>query len=129
MNNQKCEFHVENEQTYEVLVKAIQSKIKIGSGDDTPIDEVLIYIENIPIDKEKEMMRELEVIKRIGEEVDKFQAMKLDMSLYEIMNNPDSVISSLISYEISQSHITSLKSLQAIKTATYTIIAESQAIK
>ncbi len=90
---------------------------------------MLIYIENIPIEKDNEMMRELEVIKRIGEEVDKFQAMKLDMSWYEIINNPDSVISALISYEISQSHITSLKSLQAIKTATYTIIAESQAIK
>jgi hypothetical protein len=49
MNNKKREFHVENEQTYEVLVKAMQTKIKIGSKDDIPIDEVLIYIENIPL--------------------------------------------------------------------------------
>lgn len=96
MNNKKREFHIENEQTYEVLVKAIQAKIKIGSDNDTPIDEVLIYIENIPLTSDNEIMRELHVIEQISEEAEKFQAMKLNMSLYEIINNPDSVISALI---------------------------------
>jgi hypothetical protein len=31
MNNKNKEFHKENEQTYEVLVQGIQSKLKIGS--------------------------------------------------------------------------------------------------
>lgn len=43
-------------------------------------------------------MKDLRVIEQIGEEAEKFQAMGLDMSLYEIINNPDSVISALVDY-------------------------------
>lgn len=33
---------------YEILVEALERKLKIGTGNDIPIQEVLIYIENIP---------------------------------------------------------------------------------
>jgi hypothetical protein len=33
---------------YEVLMKGMQIKLKLGSQKDIPISEVLIYIENIP---------------------------------------------------------------------------------
>ena len=44
INNEKKEFHIAHEKMYEVLIIAMQIKLKIGSGSDTPIDEVLIYV-------------------------------------------------------------------------------------
>ena len=49
VNNEKKEFHSTHEGMYAVLVKAMQMKLKLGSPKDIPIDEVLIYLENIPI--------------------------------------------------------------------------------
>lgn len=49
INNEKKEFHSNHESMYYVLVKAMQIKLKMGSENDIPVDEVLIYIENIPI--------------------------------------------------------------------------------
>ena len=44
-----------------MLVKAMQMKLRLGSEHDISIDEVLIYIENIPvgIHENKEMIHEL----------------------------------------------------------------------
>lgn len=54
---------------YAVLVKAMQFKIKIGSGNDIPVDEVLIYLKNIPIGSDnKQVISELELVQRISEE-------------------------------------------------------------
>ena len=49
MNNEKTEFHQFNLSIYEVLVRAMEYKLKRGSDQDIPIDEVLIYIDKIPI--------------------------------------------------------------------------------
>ena len=49
INNEKKEFHSTHESMYYVLIKAMQIKLKLGSDNDIPVDEVLIYIENIPI--------------------------------------------------------------------------------
>lgn len=45
------------------------------------------------------------------------------MSLYEIMNNPDSVISAIVDYEIENSHIMEMTDYNKIKYETYRIIA------
>jgi hypothetical protein len=44
INNEKREFHAENEGMYGVLVKAMQMKLRLGGSHDIPVDEVLIYI-------------------------------------------------------------------------------------
>lgn len=49
INNEKKEFHSTHESMYYVLIKAMQIKLKLGSDNDIPVDEVLIYIENIQI--------------------------------------------------------------------------------
>lgn len=36
---------------YEVLVKGMQMKIRLGSDNDVPIEDVIIYIDNIPFSK------------------------------------------------------------------------------
>lgn len=34
-----------------MLIKSIQFKLRLGSGHDIPMDEVMIYIENILLDE------------------------------------------------------------------------------
>jgi hypothetical protein len=34
---------------YTVLIESLERKLKIGTNNDIPIEEVLIYLENIPI--------------------------------------------------------------------------------
>ena len=55
---------------YAILVKAMQIKLKVGSEKDIPIDEVLIYLENIPITSQsnREIINDLETIQKINEE-------------------------------------------------------------
>lgn len=48
LNNEKNEFHMTAEKLYQVLIEAIMIKIRIGSTSDTPIEEILVYILNIP---------------------------------------------------------------------------------
>jgi hypothetical protein len=38
LNNEKREFHIENEGIYIVLVRAMQMKLKLGSDNDIPLD-------------------------------------------------------------------------------------------
>jgi hypothetical protein len=82
INNEKREFHAENEEMYEVLMKGMQIKLKLGSQKDIPISEVLIYIENIPFGTDNPLAKELNILKRINEEGDKFKRMKINMSIF-----------------------------------------------
>ena len=82
INNEKKEFHEVNEEMYEVLINAMLIKLKIGTGNDIPIDEVLIYIESIPLaENNNSMMDHLVFIEQIKDQADKFRAMQLNMSL------------------------------------------------
>lgn len=73
---------------YAVLVKAMQFKIKIGSGNDIPVDEVLIYLKNIPIGSEnRQVIGELELVQRISEESELLKKMRLNMTIREIIEN------------------------------------------
>ena len=46
----------------------MQLKLKLGSPNDIPIDEVLIYISNIPLDPSSQVMAELAVMEQVREE-------------------------------------------------------------
>lgn len=72
---------------YGVLVKAMQIKMKVGSDNDIPIDDVLIYLENIPItsNQSKEIINDLEMIQKISEESAVFKDMKINMTIHEIV--------------------------------------------
>ncbi len=50
VNNEKAEFHQKNKGIYEVLIKSIQFKMRVGSPHDIPMDEVMIYVQNILLD-------------------------------------------------------------------------------
>ncbi len=84
---------------YAVLVKAMQFKIKIGSGNDIPVDEVLIYLKNIPIGSDnKQVISELELVQRISEESELLKKMRLNMTIREIIENQETVIEKLVLY-------------------------------
>lgn len=59
----------------------MQIKLIIGGDNDIPIEETLIYIENIPLSKDHDAMSELEIVQRINEESERFREMKLNMSI------------------------------------------------
>ena len=67
INNNKIEFHRKNQEMYEILVEALERKLKIGTEKDIPIEEVLIYIENIPlkINNEEEEGRHCKALKEL----------------------------------------------------------------
>jgi hypothetical protein len=46
----------------------------------------MIYIQNIPLDKNNKIMVELFVMEKIKEEAERFNEMKINMSVKEIMN-------------------------------------------
>jgi hypothetical protein len=53
INNRKEEFHHENQNLYEIMIKALKIKMKLGTERDVPLEEVLIYIHSIPIEKNR----------------------------------------------------------------------------
>lgn len=59
----------------------MQIKLIIGGENDIPIEETLIYIENIPLSKDHDAMSELEIVQRINEESERFREIQLNMSI------------------------------------------------
>lgn len=54
---------------YEMLIRALQYKLHIGGPSDVPIEEVLLYVQNIPISSSNQaMLNELSAIQRISEQ-------------------------------------------------------------
>ena len=68
-----------------MLVKGMQTKLKLGSDNDIPLDEVMIYVENIPLTKNNPIIEELQTIQKINEEAERFKSIKINMSFLEIM--------------------------------------------
>lgn len=107
INNEKMEFHTANQDMYEILVEAIERKLKLGSDNDIPIEEVLIYIENIPITskdpKNNEPIRpliELKTVEKLSKEAELLKAARIDMTLYDILRKPDEVFTKLVNHAV-----------------------------
>ncbi len=105
LNNEKRQFHMENEGIYEVLVRGMQTKLKLGSSNDIPLEEVMIYVENIPLTKNNPIIEQLKTIQKINEEADRFKSIKINLSFLEIMEKEEYVISALLDEEIRKKEI------------------------
>jgi hypothetical protein len=90
----------------------MQIKLVIGGPNDIPIEEILIYIENIPLSRDNDLMAELETVQKIKEEADRFREMKLSMSIREIIDNCEDVISKVIQYEFSKHRIYAIRRIE-----------------
>lgn len=88
INNEKKEFHINNQHMYEVLVEAMTFKLMVGTQNDIPLKEVLIYIENVPMNKNREILSKLNFISDIDDNIDIIRAARVNMSIHEIMENP-----------------------------------------
>lgn len=54
---------------YEMLIRALQYKLHIGGPSDVPIEEVLLYVQNIPVSSNNQaMLNELSSIQRVSDQ-------------------------------------------------------------
>lgn len=90
----------------------MQIKLVIGGPKDIPIEEILIYIENIPLSRDNDLMAELETVQKIKEESERFREMKLNMSIREIIDNCEDVISKVIQYEFNKHRIYAIRRIE-----------------
>jgi hypothetical protein len=102
---------MENEGIYVVLVRAMQMKLKLGSENDIPLDEVMIYVENIPLSKNNPIIDDLKIVERINEESERFKKMKLNMSLLQIIESCEDVVTALINEEIKEKNVFAITEL------------------
>ena len=101
---------MENQHLIYVLVKSCALKIRVGSENDIPIDEIMCYLENIPLEKGSLVLQELTKIQKIKENVERFQEIKINMTIDEIAKNCEKVINALIDQEIKKKKVMSVRS-------------------
>lgn len=97
----------------------MQNKLKLGSDNDIPLDEVMIYVENIPLTKNNPIIDELQTIQKINEEAERFKAIKINMSFLEIMEKEETVITALIDEEIKKKNVMEINNEEDFIMATY----------
>lgn len=91
---------------YEVLIKGMQIKLKLGCSDrDIPITEVLIYLEKIPLKEGNILESEMKVLKEINNFAEQFKKMRLNMSVFEVIRSKDTVLMKVIQHQIRSSKI------------------------
>lgn len=103
INNERKQFHLKNQEMYCVLVDAMTLKMKVGTENDIPLDEILIYIENIPLQKNNNVLEKLAVISAINKNVALMQEAKVDMTVLEIMNSPQVLMLKIIDFLLNNS--------------------------
>ena len=97
----------------------MQNKLKLGSNNDIPLDEVMIYVENIPLTKNNPIIEELQTIQKINEEAERFKAIQINMSFLEIMEKEETVITALIDEEIKKKNVMEINNEEDFIMATY----------
>lgn len=90
----------------------MQLKLKIGSPKDVPIEEVIIYIESIPLSENNPVINDLEIIRVINLEAPRFRKIKLDMSIFDITKNPDKVLAAVTQHAIEDNNLMQENSLR-----------------
>lgn len=66
---------------YKILVEAMTYKMMIGTENDIPLSEIIIYIQNVPLEKNNEMFSKLTVIHEIDENMDLLSSARINMSV------------------------------------------------
>lgn len=66
---------------YKILVEAMTYKMMIGTENDIPLSEIIIYIQNVPLEKNNEMFSKLTVIHEIDENMELLSNAKINMSV------------------------------------------------
>ena len=83
---------------YSVLVDAMTIKLMVGTDDDIPLSEILIYIENIPIEKNNDVLNKLTTISAINRNAYIMQDARVNMSILDIIQNPQQLMIKIIDH-------------------------------
>jgi hypothetical protein len=88
-NNEKEDFHQGNYQVFEVMVRAIMEKVRVGGAkEEAGLGEVVSYLENIPFPLDHTpLLQSLISIQEIREEEATLQSIGIDMTLRQILEN------------------------------------------
>ena len=85
---------------YAVLVDAMTRKLMVGTPHDIPLEEILIYIENIPIYMNDDALMKLTTITAINRNTRILQEAKINMSVLQIMEKPQELMIKVIDHLI-----------------------------
>lgn len=111
---------------YEILTEAMTFKLMVGTEEDIPLKEVLIYIERVPMDKNSEYLSKLNFISIINENIDIIQAAHVNMSIHEILYNPSQLIGKLCEHLIIDLNVSHLETEEETLKKSYNILAKIQ---
>lgn len=79
VNSEKQEFHDRNQNLYRILVEAVHYKLRWEEAESIPINEVIVYYENIPLANEE--IAKLKKIQNLASHMDILQKLELDINL------------------------------------------------
>ena len=82
------------------MIQALKIKMKLGTDKDIPLEEVLIYINSIPIEKNRPAFSQLKLVEKIKKEHEMLAEAKVNMSIEEILNNQEELLKKLVDYQI-----------------------------
>lgn len=82
MNGQTREFHIQFEGLYDCLLSAIMNKIIISPNISVNLDELLIYIQNIPFSTANgKIFEKLLLIQEVHLEMEVLKRSRIEMSI------------------------------------------------
>ena len=92
-----------NEEVFDVIVKAIMEKVRIGTDDPNQLNlsEVIAYVQNIPVEiRDSELLHNLVSLRDIHGEEKLLKDIKINMSLREILDRGEEVIFKMTEYQV-----------------------------
>jgi hypothetical protein len=107
----------------------MQLKLTLGGLDDVPAGEVLIYIENIPLPEKNPVFKDLETLRAINRESQRFRQMKLNMSIFTITKNMEEVIAAVVAYRTTEAEVSKVTDFAALKEVSYVILEDIITLK
>lgn len=85
---------------------------------------MLIYISNIPLDPSSQVMNELAVMEQVREEAPRFIAMKINMTIKEIMENYEIVLCRVLEYEIQGRGLRKITQWDKLRREAFSLLVE-----
>lgn len=83
--------------------------MKLGTDKDIPLEEVLIYINSIPIEKNRPAFIQLKLVEKIKKQHEMLAEAKVNMSIEEILNNQEELLKKLVDYQINIQKVSDLE--------------------
>jgi hypothetical protein len=107
----------------------MQLKLTLGAPDDVPAGEVLIYIENIPLPERNPVFKDLETLRAINREAQRFRDMRLNMTIFAITKNMEDVIAAVVADRVASAEVDRVVDYVALREVSYVIVEDVISLK